>query len=51
MSENGKLASYGNKPGDYSTDVLAQKAYDFSREIEDDDISIYIPKKMNETYK
>lgn len=29
MSENGKLVSYGNKPGDYSTDVLAQKAYDF----------------------
>jgi arylsulfatase A-like enzyme len=29
MSENGKLVSYGNKPEDYSTDVLAQKAYDF----------------------
>ncbi len=27
MSENGKSVSYGNQPGDYSTDVLAQKAY------------------------
>jgi N-acetylglucosamine-6-sulfatase len=29
MSENGKLVPYGNEPEDYSTDVLAQKAYDF----------------------
>ena len=29
MSENGKLVAYGNKTKDYSTDVLAQKTYDF----------------------
>lgn len=29
MSENGKLVSYGNSVNDYSTDVLAHKAYDF----------------------
>jgi arylsulfatase A-like enzyme len=29
MSDNGKLISYGNKPEDYSTDILAQKAFDF----------------------
>ena len=28
MSDNGKLVSFGNKPGDYCTDVLAQKACD-----------------------
>ncbi len=29
MSNNGKFVSYGNEPKDYSTDVLAQEAYDF----------------------
>lgn len=29
MSDNGKLVSFGNKPEDYSTDVLALQAYDF----------------------
>jgi arylsulfatase A-like enzyme len=29
VSENGKLVSYGNSVKDYSTDVLAHKAYDF----------------------
>lgn len=31
LNENGKIVSYGNRPEDYMTDVLAKKAADFIR--------------------
>lgn len=32
MNENGRLVSYGNRPEDYMTDVLARKAVEFIRQ-------------------
>src|SRR3546814_13275011 len=32
MNENGRLVSFGNRPEDYMTDVLARKAVEFIRQ-------------------